>query len=236
MTWIKMRKSLKRDGRVLQVSRLCNAPPLQVVGALYALWSLADDFIDDEEGFLRGYTPADLDREVGIDGFTTALPDDWLEVKQDGLYLPQYQEHNGSTAKARAQNQKRVATHRKRKCNGSVTPEALPEESRLEERESRGEETVNALSATPALNEKNTLLKLSALKFSPAEIFDMQAKYTPERIENVLDWWQGLAAGKKKGKPAAQVILATLARHSKPGEVTDLGMVETLIESKRANR
>ena len=217
------------------------------LGALLQVWSVSREhgkFVGNDL-VLEHSTLLDLDEMCGVPGLSQAMAEvGWVIESPTGIgvTLPDFKTYNVPKTAAermrdhRKQGSQTVTPPLRKPRNGSATKTSPTREEKRRLEESRGEETVNALSATPALNEKNTLLKLSALKFSPAEIFDMQAKYTPERIENVLDWWQGLAAGKKKGKPAAQVILATLARHSKRGEVTDLGMIETIIESKRANR
>lgn len=109
--WIKFRKSLLKDGRTRIVSRSCHAPVTHVVGALVTLWSLADDFADDE-GVIFGYTSDDINSEVGIDNFCESLPGDWIDLSGEWIKLPKYQEHNGATAKKRAQNQERQRRHR----------------------------------------------------------------------------------------------------------------------------
>lgn len=153
--WIKIKKSLVRDGRVRKASRSCNVTPLHYVGALVVLWSLADDFADDD-GRLPGWSTTDLDVEIGVPGFVESLPTEWMrrEIANDfaddllteTLYLPNYKEHNGSTAKARAQSARRAAKSRSaivtqdryKKRTESRVEEKRVEESRVEE--SRGEE------------------------------------------------------------------------------------------------
>jgi hypothetical protein len=70
------------------------------------MWSLADDFAEDD-GSMPGYTREDIDAHVGIPGFCDALPEDWFREDQYGIYLPEYQEHNGTTGKVRALESKR---------------------------------------------------------------------------------------------------------------------------------
>ena len=100
--WIKLRKKLLRDGRVINMSRKCHATRVTIIGALVTLWCLADEYAE-ESGLLPGYSTDDIDREVDVLEFCAALPTDWMEVKEDGsIILPNYQEHNGVTAKNRA--------------------------------------------------------------------------------------------------------------------------------------
>jgi hypothetical protein len=109
--WIKFRKTLLKDGRVRIVSRTCHASTVTVVGALVTLWCLADDHAD-ENGELHGYTKDDINTEVGLEGFCESLPDDWIDINGEWVKLPDYQEHNGATAKKRAQDQQRQKRHR----------------------------------------------------------------------------------------------------------------------------
>ncbi|MCK5226427.1 MAG: hypothetical protein KAQ89_06875 [Planctomycetes bacterium] len=109
--WIKFRKVLLRDGRVRIVSRTCHAPVTHIVGALVTLWAFADDYAD-ESGVLFGYTIDDINNEVGIKKFCESLPECWIDLSGEWVKLPEYQEHNGSTGKKRAQDQARQKRHR----------------------------------------------------------------------------------------------------------------------------
>ena len=130
--WIKLRTKLPKDGRLRVASRKCHAPSVTDVasesvqrnalvtltlGALVRLWCLADEHAD-EEGVLFGYTPADVDAEVGVPGFCASLPADWVDLTGEWVKLPDYQEHNGTTGKSRAQ-----ATKRKQKERAGITGE-----------------------------------------------------------------------------------------------------------------
>lgn len=110
-TWIKMRKKLRKDGRVLQIARKCNAKRVTVLGALCDLWMLADDYAD-ENGVIHGWTLDDVNAEVDVPGFAESLPIEWLQVEGDSVKVPNYLEHNGSTAKKRADGYSRVNRHR----------------------------------------------------------------------------------------------------------------------------
>jgi hypothetical protein len=80
-------------------------------GALVTLWCLADSHAD-AEGVLTGYTADDIDAHVGVPGFCNALPADWIDSSGEFVKLPEYQEHNGTTGKTRAQDSKRQKRHR----------------------------------------------------------------------------------------------------------------------------
>lgn len=110
--WIKFRHSLVRDGRVKIVSRKCHADVTSILGGLVTLWCLADEHAD-ENGYLFGYTKEDLNVEIGIENFCESLPDCWIDLTGEFIKLPNYQEHNGTTGKKRAQDAKRQKDYRK---------------------------------------------------------------------------------------------------------------------------
>jgi hypothetical protein len=140
--WIKMRSNLWDDPRVARLCDLTDCGEAAVIGGLYWLWSTADQH--SEDGCMPGLTPRSIDRKTGIPGFAAALIEiDWLADDPQGVVLKRFEEHNGASAKARAQTAKRVAAH---KGNAKVTQEALPEEQEtvsgaLPREEKRREET-----------------------------------------------------------------------------------------------
>ena len=129
VAWIKVRTNLHNDPRVAYVARATGLHPATVVGALVTLWSWADEFTTD--GVLRYHTTADVDALGGGPiaerlTLSAALRGvGWLVDVSDGSpAIPRFDEHNGATAKSRAETARRVATHRAR--NGSTVTTALP--------------------------------------------------------------------------------------------------------------
>lgn len=127
--WIKFRTSLIKDGRVRISAKAMglksNAGSVTVIGALVTLWCLADQQAD-EDGVLYGYEVEDIDELVGINSFCESLHSDWIDITGEWVKLPDFQEHNGQSAKKRAQTARRAAKHRKNvKSVTGVTQEAL---------------------------------------------------------------------------------------------------------------
>jgi hypothetical protein len=92
------------------------------VGALVVLWSYADEHSTD--GFLRYFTARQVDAMACIPGVAAALfAVGWLEEIDApfGIALLRYGEHNGETAKQRAQGSLRAAKFRTRNAT-TVTP------------------------------------------------------------------------------------------------------------------
>jgi hypothetical protein len=137
MSWIKVRTNLRFDPKVLAISKALAIPPTHVVGLLVYLWSYADEYSVD--GALAHTSKERIDDLVVFAGFAEALRSvGWLKVSRDGCVLPRYAEHNGATAKARAQGAARVAKHRASSGNGRTVTR---EEKRREDKrrvESRG--------------------------------------------------------------------------------------------------
>lgn len=142
MSWIKIRTNLHEDPRVMHLADRLAAPVPLVIGGLVRLWGYADSHSTD--GLLRRMTARQVDTMLQHTGFSAALSEvGWLEETADGVLLPRFGDHNGQTAKDRAQNALRVARCKARKAgNGQavtdnrdeVTPPSCPEERREEKR------------------------------------------------------------------------------------------------------
>jgi len=119
--WIKMRTNLWDDPRVSQLCDLTDQCEAAVIGGLYWIWATADEHSSD--GVLAGMTVRAIDRKAGIQGFGNALVTiGWLIDNGDSVTVVRFDEHNGASAKQRAQTAKRVANH---KGNAKVTQQAL---------------------------------------------------------------------------------------------------------------
>jgi hypothetical protein len=120
--WIKVRTNLWDDPRVGQLCELTDQGEAAVIGGLYWLWSTADEHSSD--GLLQGMTTRTIDRKTGVAGLGKALVTiGWLTEGDDGVTVARFEEHNGASAKQRAQTAKRVSNH---KANAKVTQPALP--------------------------------------------------------------------------------------------------------------
>ncbi len=118
--WIKVRTNLWNDPRVSQLCDLTGTPEAMIVGGLYWLWATADEHT--ETGLMPGLSLSAVDRKTGIVGFGAALVSiDWVHETANGIVLARFDEHNGTSAKTRAQTARRVANH---KNNAQVTPES----------------------------------------------------------------------------------------------------------------
>lgn len=109
--WIKMRSDLQTHPKVVRISSALKADKLRVIGGLHAVWSLFDAHSSD--GTLEGYTSDALDHYVGWLGFCAELMRvGWLQGSGESLTTPRFDEHNGQSAKRRAQETQRKRVSR----------------------------------------------------------------------------------------------------------------------------
>lgn len=149
MSWIKVRTNLAADPRVIEIARLVGITPQHTVGSLVCVWSYADEHSTD--GVLRFVNDERIDELANVDGFAFAMRAvEWLDSDGVNVRLPRFEQHNGETAKARANGATRQARYRLKNssnacgvtgCNGSsvtgcdACTVTRGEERRVEKRE-----------------------------------------------------------------------------------------------------
>jgi|694.fasta_scaffold56166_5 hypothetical protein len=171
--WIKMRTNLDSNVRVIELASLLGLPELHVVGCLWKLWAWADTHTHD--GNAIRVTGVTLDRFTGVDGFADALRKvGWLEGRDNALTFPRFAEHNGQTAKKRAETNQRVATHRNAKAVTDVTRIALPEKRREEKKEKEKYEKEKV----PKAEEASPLLERLPAALNTEEFRGMWMRWT----------------------------------------------------------
>jgi hypothetical protein len=133
--WIKMRIELQTHPKVFRMVSALNADRLRIIGGLHIAWSIFDVHCDD--GVLRGYTVDAMDAVVGWPGFTQAMIDvEWAAVDSSGsLVMPRFDEHNGKSAKRRANDSERKRNARDAVMSASdADKNGTREEKRREEK------------------------------------------------------------------------------------------------------
>lgn len=98
--WIKMRVDLADDPAVIGMAVTLGIEEDTVVGKLHRLWAWASRHTAD------GNAPVSerwIDRFLDCHGFAQAMRQaGWLEFTAGGILFPNFERHNGETAKARA--------------------------------------------------------------------------------------------------------------------------------------
>lgn len=146
--WIKMRIDLQTHPKVFRMVSALQADRLRIIGGLHIAWSIFDTHSSD--GVLVGYTVDAMDAVVGWPGFTQAMIDvEWASVNDGGsLVMPRFDEHNGASAKRRANDSERKRNERKRPVRNLSASDAdslrTREEKRREEKKQDQEQGADA--------------------------------------------------------------------------------------------
>lgn len=123
--WIKIEEATLDKPEVLAMAEMLGTSADDVVGKLLRVWFWFDK--QSLDGYASGVTNVTLDkfidRHVASQGFAQTMRKvGWLSDSG----LPNFERHNGETAKNRALTNKRM----KKMRNASVTPTASPEKNR----------------------------------------------------------------------------------------------------------
>jgi hypothetical protein len=142
--WIKMRCDLAMDPAVIAIADTLRIDEDLVVGKLHRLWSWLSAHSAD--GSVTNVRIDWVNKFLGQPGFTGALEAvGWLSITLDGFSIPNWDRHNGQSAKRRAQETSRKALSRKRpqgvrnvsapNADNSVTREEKRREEKKEDKQ-----------------------------------------------------------------------------------------------------
>lgn len=137
--WIKVEHTIGTKPEVFRIAGKLGISRVEAIGHLVSLWIWLDQ--NSESGELTA--TSEMVNALTLDGFAEALEEvGWLSVDKGKLLVPNYDRHNGSSAKKRALGAERVRKYRNAK---SVTPvtnlvaKNLVLEKRREDKEKRKE-------------------------------------------------------------------------------------------------
>lgn len=115
--WIKMRVDLGDDPAVIQIACQLDIAEDDVVGKLHRLWSWADKHTTD--GTAPAITAKWVDRYVDKSGFAEAMvAAHWISFNDSGVIFPEFDRHNGDSAKRRVEATLRQRLSRKNRDDG----------------------------------------------------------------------------------------------------------------------
>lgn len=190
--WIKMRTDLFTHPKVVRMASALKADGrpdvIRVVGGLMSVWCLFDAHSVD--GILEGYTSELIDDHLRWDGFAAAMVAvGWLAPAADGasMLLPEFDTHNGQSAKRRAQD-----ADRKREDRKTSASEADKKRTREEKRREEKYPPTPLDEIVELYHEKLPTLPTVRLK-------------TEKRTKAVRDFWRWIFDSRKSdGEPRAQ--------------------------------
>lgn len=187
--WIKMRTNLRTHPKVVRMASALKADRLRVIGGLHAVWCLFDAHSAD--GRLDGYTEQTLDEDIAWPGFSAAMVAvDWLENDGDSLATPRFDEHNGQSAKRRAQEAERKRNDRKTSASDADKKRTREEKRREEENPMSGPSEPDADSLGEEKVERRKVRRGSDADYECAEfLFKQQRKANPTCKAPNFDTW-----------------------------------------------
>lgn len=197
--WIKFEVDTPEKPEVLALTVAMGwDDPDLTVGKLLRVWRWFDQ--QTLEGNAPGVSAALLDRIAGVSGFANAMARvGWLIVSEDGISLPNFDRHNGETAKSRALTAKRVAKHKAASLgngdgNGESVTAPLPREEK--NREEKNKTNVDGSSKAEARASRlpdNWEATDEQLSFCRKERPDLDAFIVASRFR---DYWVAIAGAK----------------------------------------
>lgn len=135
--WIKFECATSEKPEIWAMAEELGIDPDAVVGKMLRVWAWFDQHT--QEGNAPSVTKSLLDRCVGVTGFCKAvIKVGWMLDDGETLSLPNFDLHNGKTAKTRAQGAKRAASHKNKhksnaESNGDSVTTSLPKEEKKRE-------------------------------------------------------------------------------------------------------
>jgi len=159
--WIKVDITTPDKPEIDHIASLLNLDHDSILGKCVRIWIWAD--LQSIDGNALSVTESFLDRLTYCPGFASALRDvGWLSGQNGKLSIPNFDRHNGQTAKNRALTGKRVQKSR----NAASVTKTLPEIEKR--REENNIETQDATASTGPVVAKSDAASVNALKKRPA--------------------------------------------------------------------
>jgi hypothetical protein len=134
--WIKIEHDLSTKQEVFRMSDIVGQNRFEVVGRLQEIWKWADKHTVDGSNIKM--TKNDIDTLAGHQGFAESMRlVGWLTGDDNGLQFPNFQRHNGSSAKARAleaeaKRLRRLSENEQEICPTKKAQNVRPEKRREE--------------------------------------------------------------------------------------------------------
>jgi len=187
--WLKMEVDLPEKPEVWQIAGIVGLDADAVVGKLLKVWRWFDAHTESGNAF--GVTYALVDHVTGVTGFGEAMAlCGWLLQEGSFLRLPNFDRHNGKTAKNRALTAKRVAKCKEKgngEGNGVSVTTALPREEKRRE-EIKDSKPIPLTAIRDAYNSALPMLN-GVRKISGEREKHLRARWNDEADRQTLEYW-----------------------------------------------
>jgi len=226
--WIKVEHTTPDKPEVVKLAGILGIDQDAVVGKLLRLWIWADQ--QSVSGNAITVTNSFLDRLVFCPGFAAGLVKvGWLNGREGLLSIPNFDRHNGQTAKNRANTNRRVANSRKahnervtKTCNANVTLGALQKplpEKRREDNTTTTTTTGREVRQFPQdVSEVDRFMAAQALHPIGDELTRCAERFFDE--QSAVGWRNRHGVPLSDWRPLARQYAATWARNN----VADAGL------------
>ena len=201
MAWIKVESPTPCKPEVLRIAKIMGVTADDAFGKAMRFWLWLDGVSVD--GLVDGLAPHDVDAVLNASGFCDALVAvGWLEYDESNerLTVPNFERHNGESAKARALRARRQANWRRNRVDGSVDGRASTREEKRREENKEANASGNSPSARPTPQEFferwNVFAKGKGLTVARV-LNDERRKKIKTRLGRE-GWWEAFTAAVKK--------------------------------------
>tara|TARA_B100001105_G_C22380424_1_gene439393 strand:+ start:333 stop:998 length:666 start_codon:yes stop_codon:yes gene_type:complete len=192
--WIKCEISLREKLEVWQIASSLDLDIDAVVGKLLHIWGWFDQHTTDGDAHcVTNVTLLRLDHSVNAKGFCQEMMKcGWMFLEDGVIKIPDFDKHNGQSAKKRAQTARRTAKYRgQTNCDApsvtNVTLKASPEKRREEYIKKK---TKQKRFVPPTLEEVTTYCLGRDNGISPAAFIDHYATNNWMRGRNKISNWK----------------------------------------------
>lgn len=203
--WIKFDTSTPDKPEVWAIADQLAIDPDAVVGKLLRVWAWFDDHT--EKGNAPSVTKSLLDRRVGVSGFCEAMIlAGWMTQVDGVLTIPNFDRHNGATAKSRCLTAKRVAKHKTCVTKSNAQGNAASVSSALPRADTDTEENKSIAPASkkrekPSVEEIRDYCRERRSGVNPDQFFDYYEAngWTQGKGKPIRDWQAAVRTWERNG-------------------------------------
>ena len=189
--WIKVEISTPDKSEVFAVADDLDIDPDAAFGKLIRVWMWFDQH--SEDGHATSVTKKLLDRVVAVPGFCESMiTHNWMVEDEEGISLPNFDRHNGETAKKRALGARRKAKQRKNSQDShanTVTGSHAKSGTSAGAREEKSMHTY--IHATDIINrlKEAGISERDFLKTKPRQMIDqwLKTEVTSQDLDSAID-------------------------------------------------
>jgi len=210
--WLKIQTATPDKPEILQMASDLDLDPDAVFGKVFRVWTWFDSHTED--GNAPSVSKLLLERQVGVTGFVSAMIScGWMQEENGMLTIPNFDSHNGQSAKKRANTALRVAKHKKtntkdnastnEKVTQGALPNALPREEKRREDKERGK--TRSKFKKPSVDEIKEAVKEKGYSVNPVNFFTFyESKDWMIGKNKMKSWEHALANWQSREKPTSK--------------------------------